>query len=64
MNPVDQKWLDALTAKYPVEGITLPFWRNTDGSVNAVVTITHYLTLIGVKLQPGGRIADPGEHGE
>jgi len=57
MNYVDQKWLDALKAIYPVEGAALPYWTASDGMVDAVQTLQKVLALAGVKFDTDGRIA-------
>ncbi len=62
MDPIDQKWLDAFKAVYPVSGAVLPYWKKSDGSVDAVKTLGQFLELVGMKLGQDGRILEPYEH--
>lgn len=64
-DPIDQKWLDALADLYPnpLASKLLPYYNGVDGTIHAERTLSRYLELIGVKLDPvTGRIGDPDEH--
>jgi hypothetical protein len=58
-NEIDRKWLDALKILYSVDKAVLPFWKNQDGSVDAVLTLTKFLTLQNIKIGVDGRIIPP-----
>lgn len=59
LDQTDKKWLDTLELMYPVIGAALPFYKLTDGSVDAFRTLEQFFRLIDVKLGPDGRVLEP-----